>query len=138
MQFLIVDDSETSLNQLSRIVTDLGHEVVGIARDGQAAVRQYEALHPDVVILDLIMPRMNGREALRKIRSRDPQAKVVIASSMRSPRSALECQREGAAFFLYKPLDEEDLRNVIRKLQPKIDNKIGNKLDTGKGPAAGT
>ena len=114
-----IDNPMTALISFPQV---LGHEVVGTARDGQAGVQQYEALHPDVVILDLIMPRMNGREALREIRSRDPQATVVIASSMRSPRSALDCERDGAAFFLYKPLDEGDMRNVIRKLQPKLDS----------------
>lgn len=119
MLFLIADDSENSLNTLRRIITDMGHEVVATAGDGQSAVAQYRTFHPDVTILDLIMPRMNGREALRAILALDPDARVVMASAMRSPQNALDCQREGASFFVYKPYDVGDIRNVINKLKPR-------------------
>ena len=118
MQFLIADDSENSLDLLRQIITDMGHQVVAAAHDGAAAVDAYRKLQPDVVVMDLIMPRMNGREALRAIRELDPEAKVVMASAMRSPQNALDCQRDGASFFLYKPFDREEIRKVINKLAP--------------------
>ena len=118
MLFLIVDDSEKSLDFMRRVITEMGHQVVGTARDGLSAVQQYQSLHPDVVIMDLIMPRMNGREALREIRRMDSHAKIVMASATRSPQSALDCQRDGASFFLYKPFDTAEMRNVINKLDP--------------------
>ena len=122
MRFLIADDSDTSLHLLEQMLEELGHEVVGTARDGLEALEQYEALHPDAVIMDLIMPRMNGQEAMREILRIDPRAEIVIASTMRSPKSALDCQREGARFFLYKPYDLDHIRNVVGKLLPAREN----------------
>ncbi len=116
MLFLIVDDSQEPLRLLRQIITDMGHQVAGVARDGQEAVAQFDHLHPDVVVMDVIMPRMNGLEALELIMQSDPRARVVMASSMRSPETALVSQRRGARFFLYKPFREANLRNVIAKL----------------------
>ena len=123
MQLLIVDDSEVRLQQLRQIVTEIGHEVIGMAKDGQEAVERFRSLHPDAVIMDLIMPRMNGLDALREILAVDPDANVVIASSMRSPESALECERNGARFYLHKPFDPEVVRSVVAKLAAQLNGK---------------
>jgi len=120
MIFLLVDDVEGSLQRLQQIITGLGHSVGGVARDGLEAVNQYRKVRPDVVVLDVIMPRMNGMEALRAIRRFDPRARVVMASSMRSPETALASEREGARFFLYKPIEEAHLRSVIAKLEAEM------------------
>ena len=116
MNVLIVDDSESSLQYLRRVVEACGHTVVGEARDGAGAVRQYGALRPDVLVMDLIMPTMNGLEALREIREEDPGARVVLASSVRSSDAALEAEQLGARFFLYKPIEEEKLAHVLELL----------------------
>ncbi len=113
MNVLIVDDSEASLQYLRRVVVACGHTVVGEARDGDGAVRQYQALRPDVVVMDLIMPTMNGLEALREIRGEDPAARVVLASSARSSDAALEAEQLGARYFLYKPIEQEKLAHAL-------------------------
>ncbi len=130
MRLLIVDDSEIRLQQLRQIVTEIGHEVIGMAKDGQEAVERFRSLHPDAVIMDLIMPRMNGLDALREILAVDPDANVVIASSMRSPESALECERNGARFYLHKPFDPEVVRNVVAKLAAELN---GNSASEPRG-----
>lgn len=113
---LIVDDSDVRLRQLRQILRDAGHEVVGSARDGLEAIERYRELRPQVVIMDLIMPRMNGLDALRGILEIDPDADVVIASSMRSPESALECRRCGARFYLHKPFEPDVVRQIVARL----------------------
>lgn len=137
MRLLIVDDSEIRLQQLRQIVTEIGHEVIGMAKDGQEAVERFRSLHPDAVIMDLIMPRMNGLDALREILAIDPDANVVIASSMRSPESALECERNGARFYLHKPFDPEMVRSVVAKLAAQLNGKSASELRGAAPDAAG-
>ena len=124
MQVLIVDDSELRLSQLRAILERNGQTVIGSARDGGEAIENYRALKPDIVIMDLIMPRMNGLDALRAILRLDPAATVVIASSMRSPESALECQRNGARFYLHKPYEPEVVSNVLARLAAELDGRL--------------
>jgi two-component system chemotaxis response regulator CheY len=123
MNFLIVDDSETRLAQLRKILTDMGQDVAGIAHDGAEAIERFETLRPDAVIMDLIMPRMNGLDALRAMLHIDPGAIVVMASSMRSPESALECERNGARFYLHKPYEPAVVRSVVEKLVRELNGR---------------
>jgi two-component system, chemotaxis family, chemotaxis protein CheY len=116
MRFLIVDDAEAPLKVLQRLLEALGHEVVGSARNGVEAVELYERLHPDVAIIDVIMPRMNGLDALRTIRAAHPDACIVMASSLRSCQTALEAERRGALYCLAKPYDACRLQKVIEEI----------------------
>ncbi|MDH4120208.1 MAG: response regulator [Deltaproteobacteria bacterium] len=120
MRFLIVDDSEASQFMLGKFVESMGHQVAAKAGNGEEAVAAYVANRPDAVIMDLIMPKMNGQEALRAIRTHDPGARVVMISSMRSPQTALACKEDGASYFLFKPVRLEEFRNVIEKLLEEI------------------
>jgi len=124
MNILIVDDSDTRLAQLRKILTDMEQDVVGAAHDGGEAVQRYRELRPDAVIMDLIMPRMNGLDALREILRFDPDAVVVMASSMRSPESALECRRNGARYYLHKPFEPAVVRAVVEKLAAEMNGAI--------------
>lgn len=123
MRVLIVDDSDLRLIQLRALIEQSGHEVVEMARDGAEAVERFRELRPDLVIMDLIMPRMNGLDALRGILDMDPQARVVIASSMRSPESALEAQRNGARFYLHKPYDAKVVQSVLARLAAELNGR---------------
>jgi two-component system chemotaxis response regulator CheY len=116
MRFLIVDDSEAPLKHLHKVLKELGHVVVGESHNGEDAVQQFSALRPDAVVMDVIMPRMNGIEALQAIRRINPAAQVVMTCSLRSCETAFLSQRHGAKYFLAKPFQDECLRNVIRKL----------------------
>jgi len=116
MRFLIVDDADVPLKAIQRMLCALGHEVVGTAHNGADAVEAYGRLHPDVVIMDVIMPRMNGLDALRTIRAAHPGAIVVMASSLQSCQTALEAERLGALYCLAKPYDECRLHNVLEQI----------------------
>jgi two-component system, chemotaxis family, chemotaxis protein CheY len=117
MQFLIVDDADAPLKVLQRMLVALGHEVVGTAHNGADAVEAYGRLHPDVLIMDVIMPRMNGLDALRTIRAAHPEARVVMASSLQSCQTALEAERLGALYCLAKPYDECKLRKIVEQIE---------------------
>ena len=116
MRFLIVDDSEASRKHLRQVLSEMGHQVIGEGQDGEEAVALYGALHPDAVVMDVIMPKLNGIEALQAIRATDPCASVVMTCSLRSCETAFMSQRCGAMYFLTKPFQDSALRNVIAKL----------------------
>lgn len=116
MRFLIVDDSDSSRKHLRQVIAEMGHEVIGEGHDGEQAVALYASLRPDVVVMDVIMPKLNGIEALQSIRATDPQACVVMTCSLRSCETAFTSERCGAMYFLTKPFQDSALRKVIRKL----------------------
>src|SRR5579863_3333948 len=116
MRFLIVDDSDASRKHLRQVIVEMGHEVVGEGRDGEEAVVLYSSLRPDAVVMDVIMPKLNGIEALQAIRATDPGASVIMTCSLRSCETAFTSQRCGAMYFLTKPFQDAALRNVICKL----------------------
>ena len=133
MRFLIVDDSDGSRKHLRQVITEMGHVVVGEGQDGEEAVALYASLRPDAVIMDVIMPKLNGIEALQAIRAIDSQASVVMTCSLRSCETAFTSQRCGAMYFLTKPFQDVALCNVIRKLaghRPAQASAAGNHPQT--------
>jgi YesN/AraC family two-component response regulator len=108
---LIVDDSRTVLAQIESVVTaSETAEVVGTARNGAEAVQQVSQLHPDLVLMDIVMPDVDGMAALRLIQSNSPDTRVAMLSSVGAMASkAEEAFRLGAIQVLGKPIDEEYL-----------------------------
>lgn len=118
MRILVVDDSQTQIQNLTRQLESLGHRVVGQARDGATAVRLYEKLRPDAVFLDIVMPELDGLSALRCIRSQDPAARVIIVSSVAAIGGKVEeALRLGAAGVLAKPVTEKELSAALAKIE---------------------
>ena len=120
MRVLIVDDSEAPLKFLEKVIAELGHDVVAVARNGEEAVARYREFHPDAVFMDMIMPRMNGLEALQAIRSLDPQARVVMTCSLKSCEMAFASEEHGARYFLTKPFQDDCLRKILCKLSSEV------------------
>ncbi|MCP3670087.1 MAG: response regulator [Gammaproteobacteria bacterium] len=117
IRLLIVDDA---MSQRMLLVAKLSQydevEVISEAKDGQEAIEKFESLNPDVVILDLVMPKVDGKEALKKIMQIDSNANVIIASSLGGEDDLEECLRMGAKSFVQKPYDEEHLIREIKKI----------------------
>lgn len=122
MKVLIVDDSEAPLKFLEKVITELGHEVVAVAHNGEEAVERFRQFRPDAVFMDVIMPRMNGLEALQAIRSADPQARIVMTCSLKSCDMAFASEEQGARYFLTKPFQEDRLRKILCKLAGEVSD----------------
>lgn len=108
---MIVDDSRSVLMQLETIVEELeGVKIVGTARDGASAVRMASELKPDVVLMDIVMPGMDGLAALRILKAQHPGMEIAMVSSVGGMSSrAEEAFRLGAVQVLGKPFDKQIL-----------------------------
>jgi two-component system chemotaxis response regulator CheY len=115
MKVLIVEDTDSVQYALRLALEFLGHEVVACAADGLEALEKYSTAHPDVVMMDVRMPRMDGLTATSKLlKEHDPQAKVIIITGGRS--TEVDAQGVGARAFVEKPFELERLDQVIHGL----------------------
>ncbi len=112
-RILIADDSRLIRTLIRNALTEVGHEVVGEARDGQEALELFDQLKPDLVTLDLTMPGREGMSALREIRKIDDHARVVIVSSLGHDLLRNEALESGATSFVTKPFRAEDLTRTV-------------------------
>ena len=102
VKVLIVDDQRSIRNVLTSMIGTLGGEVVGEAENGEEAVAQFTALQPDMVLMDITMPKMNGIEALKRIMAMNPDAFVIMLTSHNTAEIVQECIESGAQNFLLK------------------------------------
>lgn len=115
---LVVDDSLVIARQLQGILEGSGEfEVVGHAKDGMEGIKLYSSLKPDMVCMDLVMPRMDGIQAIRAIVNLDKAAKIVVISSAGGVGDkVMEALRFGATNVISKPFEPEKVVDVLRNL----------------------
>ncbi len=110
---LIVDDSRTSRKILRGILESAGHTIVAEAKNGQEGIEMYAQYKPDLVTMDITMPVMTGVDALKKIKTDFPDAKVVMVSAAGQQHNMIEAVQNGAAEFIAKPFEESEIKRVI-------------------------
>ncbi|NLW55427.1 MAG: response regulator [Firmicutes bacterium] len=113
---LIVDDLLIMRLILSSILKDAGIPIVGQATNGREALDLYVQLNPAVVLLDLLMPEMDGFTTLERLLKIDPKAKVVVCSTLQQKFYITKALKCGATDFLTKPYRPDLVRNLLRKL----------------------
>lgn len=116
---LVVDDAAFVRLTIKKILEAHGHTMVGEAGNGEVALRKYEVLKPDVVLLDITMPEMSGLEALKRLKAMDPKAKVIICSSMGQQAMIVDAIQSGAADFIVKPFKEESIIASLTRVLAK-------------------
>ena len=115
MKILISDDSILARKQLKDIISALGTPAFFEATDGQSAIDKYKEINPDIVFLDIVMPRKDGNIAISEIMSYDPNATIIIVSSV-GTQTQLNCALEaGAKDFIQKPIDSQQVIDVVTK-----------------------
>jgi len=112
---MIVDDSMIMTQKLSAMVRELGHQVVRICKDGAEAVRDYPAVKPDLVTMDITMPGMDGIETMAAIKAINPQARVVMVTSHGQEGMVVRALEAGALGYVLKPVTKERLSAVIER-----------------------
>ena len=114
IRYLVVDDSIFARKNLARMVESFGGRVAGEAGDGCTAITEYTRTLPDVVLMDIIMPQMEGIEAAEKILRLHPQARVVMVSSVGYQENIIAALQKGARHFVQKPVKSEILYDVVK------------------------
>jgi two-component system chemotaxis response regulator CheY len=111
-----VDDLPFIKMVLKDLVEKAGFRVVGEASDGEEALRLFEEKRPDIVLMDITMPKMDGLTALKKILEKDPEAKIIMCSALGQQRLILQAIQLGAKDFIVKPFRPERVIGSIKKI----------------------
>jgi DNA-binding NarL/FixJ family response regulator len=143
---LVADDQRVVRDGLATLLSLLpGIEVVGAAADGDEAVELVGRLSPDVVLMDLRMPRCDGVEATRRIREGYPQTEVVVLTTYTDDRSVIDALRAGARGFLTKDASAEEIRRAIdavvqgeAAIDPAVQHHVVNAVATTTSLPKGT
>ena len=116
MRLLLVDDHPLFLEGLRNLLTGRGIEVVGTARDGFEALAQVRALHPDLVLMDIMMPHCNGLDGTRLVKAEFPEVRVVILTASTDDEDLFEAIRVGASGYLVKTQETEAFFAALTEL----------------------
>jgi two-component system chemotaxis response regulator CheY len=113
---MLVDDAAFMRMMLKDILTKNGYEVCGEAENGAVAVEKYKELMPDLVLMDITMPEVNGIESLKAIKAINKDAKVVMCSAMGQQAMVIESIQAGAKDFIVKPFQADRVLEAVRKV----------------------
>ena len=114
VRYLIVDDSVFARKNLARMIESFGGQVAGEAGDGLTAISEFDRTHPDIVLMDITMPQMEGIEAVERIVQEHPDARIVMVSSVGYQDNILAALQKGARHFVQKPVKPDALYEIIR------------------------
>ncbi|MEG2708206.1 MAG: response regulator [Vagococcus sp.] len=117
---LVVDDAVFMRMKLKDVLEKNNYHVIAEAKNGVEAIASYKAKRPDFVLMDIVMPEMDGMEALKRIRKLDPDAKVIICSAIGQQNIVLEAVREGAIDFIVKPFEDDRLIKSLDQFSNRV------------------
>lgn len=115
-RIMIVDGTAFRRAMIREMINGSGHEIVAEAKNASEAMRLYPNARPDVLTMDITMPDMDGVTALRKIRTIDPEAKIIMCSALGQHDLVLNALQAGAKDFLVKPFQQSRLLEAIQKV----------------------
>ena len=116
LKLMIVDDSNIIRSKITRTLSQHNMEVVATASNGEDAISQFAKCKPDVVTMDLTMPRMDGLECIRALRKLNDRVHILVVSALADKATAIQALKEGAQGFLCKPFSEADLTEAMDEL----------------------
>ena len=118
-KLMTVDDSDIIKNKIAQTALNSDFEVVAKASDGLEAIRLFQEHHPDIVTMDLTMPRMEGLECIKQLKSIEPKVKILVVSALADKATALEALKLGAVGFIVKPFNDEELSQALVRMTQK-------------------
>jgi two-component system chemotaxis response regulator CheY len=113
---LIVDDAAFMRMMIKDILSKNGYTVVGEAENGIKAIEKYKEVNPDLVIMDITMPEMDGIQAVKQIKSLNDSAKIIMCSAMGQQAMVIESIQAGARDFIVKPFQAERVIEAVKKV----------------------
>lgn len=111
----MVDDADFMRMRLSRLLGENGYEILE-AENGSVAVRKYQEFKPDVVLMDITMPIMDGLTAVKEIKKLDPTARIIMCTALGQQTMVIEAIKAGARDFVVKPFQPEKVLNAVKKV----------------------
>ena len=116
LKVMVVDDALFMRNMIKDIFTRAGYEIVAEAENGEVAVELYPQVKPDLVTMDIVMPKKSGIEALQEIMAADPDACIVMVSALGQDSLVLEAVESGAKDFIVKPFKEDKVLEIVQRI----------------------
>ena len=113
---LVCDDAAFMRMMIKDILTKNGYNIAGEAENGVKAIEKYNELKPDLVLMDITMPEMDGIQALKKIKEADAKATVIMCSAMGQQAMVIEAIQSGAKDFIVKPFQAERVLEAVKKV----------------------
>ena len=118
-RIMVADDASFMRQMIREIVEGEGYEVVGEAADGDEAVETYKQVQPELVMMDIVMPRRSGIDSVKAILKLDPKARVVMCSALGQETLVAEAMDAGASDFIVKPFKPESVLATLKKVIEK-------------------
>jgi two-component system chemotaxis response regulator CheY len=112
---LICDDAAFMRMMIKDILSKNGYTIVGEAENGLKACEKYNETRPDLVMMDITMPEMDGIQALKKIKTADPSANIIMCSAMGQQAMVIESIQSGAKDFIVKPFQADRVLEAVKK-----------------------
>jgi len=113
---LVVDDAAFMRMMIKDVLSKNGYEILGEAENGQKAIEKYEELNPDLVIMDITMPEVDGIQAVKEIKKIDGNAKIIMCSAMGQQAMVIESIQAGARDFIVKPFQADRVVEAVKKV----------------------
>ncbi len=123
-RILVVDDVSVMRKKIGVMLLEAGHSVVAEAEDGEQAFREYEKYQPDIVLMDITMPVLDGIGAVKKIIRSYPKAKIIMVSALAQKRMVLMALQSGALNYILKPVEYSKLVETIQRVM--VENAQSN------------
>ncbi len=120
---IVVDDSPFASKQIKDLVEDNGYEIIGYAKNGEEGIKMYEELHPDIIILDIIMPGIDGLETAEILRKQDPNVTILMLSSLCDAGTLEEVHAVGVKYLIPKPWEDEVLLATLELLKKQRNER---------------
>lgn len=115
-KILIVDDAAFMRMMIKDILTRSGYEIIGEAENGARAVEKFKEMLPDLVIMDITMPEVDGIQAVKDIKSIDDNAKIIMCSAMGQQAMVIESIQAGAKDFIVKPFQADRVVDAVKRI----------------------